>query len=173
MLVDIAIAVIACVGFVRGWLTGLLRQAAGLMGFVLGIWLASALCARLGDYLRHLTGASQTLGRVVAFILIWVCVPLVLVVLARLLARLLKAINLGFLDRIGGALLGAAKYTLMVSVLFNVLDAVKVLPADGEVAVSRLYVPVTGLTSPLFDSICEHGTAVMKSVGSFVGTDAD
>lgn len=173
LLLDIAIAVVACAGLIRGWITGLLKQAAGMVGFLLGLWLAGTLCATFGDYLGDLTGASHTLGRVVAFTLIWVCVPLSLVLVAHLLSRLLDIIHLGLLNRLGGALLGAAKYVLMVSVLFNVLDRVSVLPADGEVVASRLYAPVAGLTAPLFDRICEQGSSVIRAVGDFVDIDKD
>lgn len=173
ILVDVAIAVVACVGFVRGWLTGLFRQLAGMAGFIVGIWLASVWCVRLGDYLGGLTGVSQTLGRVVVFILIWVCVQLGLLLLSGLLSWLLEAMCLGFLNRLGGALTGAVKYTLALSVLLNVLDVVKVLPADGEVASSRLYAPVAGVTAPLFDRLCERGAAVVKAVCSSGDIDSD
>ena len=57
-----------------------------------------------------------------AFILIWVAVPIGCSLIASVLTKALDVVNLGWLNRLAGALLGAVKVMLLIGLGIYVLE---------------------------------------------------
>ena len=81
------------------------------------------LYAALGDWMAPQLGAPQTAARVLAFILIWVGVPMALSVVAFLLTKTAEGLCLGGINRLAGAGIGILKYGIVLSCLLHVLTA--------------------------------------------------
>ena len=62
------------------------------------------------------------LAQILAFVVIWVVVPLLFLLVASLLTKAMEAISLGWLNRWLGAGLGALKFLLLVSLLICVVE---------------------------------------------------
>ena len=120
-MIDIILLAILALGVIRGYMRGLVRQLASLVGLVAGLLIARALYAGVGEYLSVQMGTSVGLSQVIAFFLIWIAVPLVLSVVAFLLTKALQIIKLGFLNRLLGAVLGGLKYALILSLLLQLM----------------------------------------------------
>ena len=65
---------------------------------------------------------SMTFAQILAFVVIWVVVPLLFLLVAALLTKAMEAISLGWLNRWLGAGLGALKFLLLVSLLICVVE---------------------------------------------------
>ncbi len=91
-------------GFARGFMRVAVSLAAWVFGFALAIQLSVPLGAMLPEF-----GGSPTTRYVAAFALIVIVVLLVGVLLGWLLYRLVRAIGLGFLDRLLGGVVGVAR----------------------------------------------------------------
>ena len=107
---DIAILLLLGVGAVRGWCRGLVSSLFTLCGFFLGLVAAYMLNSRLGITIAPSLGTSLTVARIVSFFVIWVAVPIALGMVGKMLTGLLEVMQLGLLNRMGGALVGAVKY---------------------------------------------------------------
>ena len=59
-----------------------------------------------------------------AFILIWLVVPIVFLFLASALTRVIDIVKLGFVNRMLGAGLGALKYMLLVGIAIHFIEFV-------------------------------------------------
>lgn len=129
-MIDIILLAIIALGVVRGFLRGLVRQLASLVGLVAGLLIARALYASVGEYLSVQIGTSVKVSQVIAFFLIWIAVPLLLSVVAFLLTKALQIIQLGFLNRLLGALLGGLKYALVLSLMLQFLTFID---KEGEI----------------------------------------
>lgn len=83
---------------------GLIKTALSLIGLIVGIVLASNFYEQLGGMITFIPNAD--IANIVAFTLILIAVMVVIAVLARLLKSIIKFVMLGWVDHLGGAILG-------------------------------------------------------------------
>lgn len=146
---DVILAAILLWGAFKGWSGGLFRQLASIGGVLAGLIVARMLYAVLGDYLAPHLGTPQTVAYVLAFILIWVGVPMALSVGAFLLTKTAETLSLGGLNRLGGAVIGVLKYCIVLSCLLHVFTVFHWI--DEEKAESSVLVrPVSRTGAFLF-----------------------
>lgn len=134
-LLDIAILSILALGCLRGLLRGLIKEAAALTAFVLGGWLAFRFHEQAALLLHPLL--PPTAARMITFVTLLILVGLASHLLANLLTRLVSLALLGWVNRVGGLLLGGLEGALVLGMVFYAL----------------LTVP---LSSPLKESVRQH-----------------
>jgi len=100
------IAIIAIIGIVAlvGFKIGIIKAVLTLVGVIVGIVLAGRFYVALADRLTFIP--QETLARVVAFAIILIGVMLVASIIAGVLKWLTSIVLLGWVNRLGGALLG-------------------------------------------------------------------
>lgn len=161
---DIFILVVLLVGLVKGWMSGLLRQVVSIVGFFVGLLVAMMLYSAFGDWLAPCIGTDVSVGRALAFVLLWIGIPVVLLWVACILTRTIEVIRLGGLNRLGGACIGMLKYMVILSCVLNVVVRIHLI-SDEKESGSRLYRPVQSLSGVLFDYCKCHVTqAVEKAI---------
>lgn len=146
---DYVILLVLCVGFIAGFAKGVIRQAFGLGGLILGIVLGTFLYKPFARLLQEVLSLSDQTAYIVAFVVILLVVPLVCGLIGKLLSKIVHAASLGFLDRILGALFGTFKYLLIMGLVIKLLDITgvseEIIRNDGKKE-SRLYVPVSDIS---------------------------
>ena len=120
--IDIIILVVIGLGVIQGLMKGSIKELAAIVGFVAGLLLARALFGTVAEFLAPALGTSITIAQILSFILIWVAVPIGCSLVASVLTKALNVINLGWLNRLAGALLGAVKVMLLVGLGIYVLE---------------------------------------------------
>ncbi len=123
--VDIILIVVLVVGIVRGYMAGFINQLASLLGLVVGLVVARAMYGALADKLYSTVTDSMTAAQVMAFVLIWLAVPVAFAIVAFALTKLMSVVSLGWVNRWLGAGLGAIKYVLFASLVMCVLEFVE------------------------------------------------
>jgi len=96
-------------GFARGFMRVVVSLAALVFAFMLAIHLSTPLGNMLPEF-----GGSPAARYVAAFAVIVIAVLIVGAIVGWLLYRLVRAIGLGFLDRLLGAVVGVARGVLIV-----------------------------------------------------------
>ena len=119
---DILIYIVLIVGAVIGFKQGAFKQVAHFLGVAVGLLIAATLYHQFGDFLADKTGTSIGFGRLIAFVLIVIIVPLALGWIAAFLTEFFKKLKLNFLNRIIGALVGVVCYAVILSVALNLFD---------------------------------------------------
>ncbi len=76
----------------------------------------------MGAWLSEVIGMEQTYGQVAAFVLIVLLVPLILGILASILTKVFSWVNLSWLNRLAGAVIGVVFFAYAMSVVLNVAD---------------------------------------------------
>lgn len=109
-------------GIVRGLMKGLVTELIAILAVVLGV-----VGARLwGHQFSHWCMAQFTWPEavcdVVAYVLLFLAITVVCNIVGKLLSRLLKAIHLGWANRLLGAVFGCAKWAVVVLVLVFLMD---------------------------------------------------
>lgn len=119
---DVLILLPLLVGLVRGLMRGLISEVIAFAVVILGVlgahFAAPSASAWLLKQFAWLKGACDVTAYTVIFLSIAVCLSIV----ARLLTKFLRAIHLGWANRIFGALFGVVKYGLIVLIVVFVLD---------------------------------------------------
>jgi len=108
--------------FWRGFVRVVMSLVAWVAAVVLAIHYSSSIAEMLPEF-----GGSPTARYIAAFALILVGILVLGTLIGWLLARMIRAIGLGFLDRILGALLGMARGVLIV-VIGVLIAGLTVLP---------------------------------------------
>ena len=122
---------------VMGFRTGLLHQLATLAGTIVG----TVLAGRLQGPVSRITGSvieGEGTARVAGFVLVFIATLVAAWLLAALLQRVLSFLLLGWVDKVGGALLGLVMGALLVAVVLLVMDRLPVTGARAALEASSL-----------------------------------
>ncbi|WP_457592336.1 CvpA family protein [Hydrogenimonas sp.] len=121
---DIVTASLILLIGIKGVFNGLIKELAGLIGIVLGVWIASLFASEFGQWLGssflHLDSPSalSMIGFLVLLALIWIgCI-----VAGVLIAKLVSLSGLGVLDKILGLLFASAKVFIIIAVIVYALS---------------------------------------------------
>ena len=166
--IDILIIIILAISAIRGFVDGFIREVASLTALILGIWAAvkfsAFTAAKLYDYF-DMTG--KYVG-IIAFIITFLIVVIAVHFIGLLIDKLVKAVALGFLNRLLGMLFGILKSVLILSVIFvilNVIDEHRPFLPKEKINQSMFYNPISDIAPAIFPIIGEG--AFSKSFDRF------
>lgn len=164
-IMDIVILVIIGIGVVWGLTKGFVRQLSSLVGLIVGLLVARALFAEVGDWMAPAIGVSVTVGRVISFFLLWIVVPLLFSLLASFLTRALQVIHLGWLNRLLGGALSGLKFMLLIGLIAQLIEFVdakgELLPKEVRTS-STLYRPLYDFAGAFIPAVKDVGGQIME-----------
>lgn len=107
---DVIILVIAAVLVISGVMHGLIRSVCRFVALLCGFLVAWMYCRDLQAWLVSSTSSADgNSAFLTAFLIIFIVVSSVVLLLGHLLVKLLDKLELGWIDRLGGAALGLLK----------------------------------------------------------------
>ena len=165
---DIVCGLLLAVGAWKGWRDGIIVQLSGILGLLVGVYLAYRYSIPASRWL----GSEGMTGQAAGFLLVFGLVLVALALLGRLMRGLFKFAGLGLFDQLGGAALGIVKVALLVSVLLGAYESINLTRhwTDGEKTErSWLYRPVKEageLAFPYLRSLKEPGVVPGGCEGS-------
>lgn len=118
---DILICIPLIWGVYKGFTKGLIIEAAGLVAFFLGIWVAT----KFSESIQGLFSFAGQYKNIVAFCVLFLLAIILIFLVAKLIDKIVKNASLSMVNKVLGATFGALKFALILSVLFFVLDAVE------------------------------------------------
>ena len=156
--IDIIILIALGAGVIIGFMKGFIRQLASILGLIVGLLAAKALYTSLAVKLCPTVTDSMTGAQILAFVIIWIAVPLIFTLVASVLTKAMEAVSLGWLNRLLGAGLGALKYLLLVSLVVCVIqfiDTDSQLISQTKKEESLLYYPMERFAGMFFPAAKE------------------
>lgn len=155
LMVDIILLIILAVGFVTGLISGAVKQIVSLVAFVMGFVLASLYYQELGKILAGVL-PLPTFCDIVAFVLIWVFVPIVSRLVGTLLTSMLDGLfTMGLLNRLLGGILGMAKYALVLGAFIWLFSMANLIKAE-TLQESRLCLPLKAVPEFVYNILKTH-----------------
>jgi len=133
--VDLAIIGVLIVATLGGLAQGFFRSACSLIGLVLGLALAAWNYGRVAVMLKPIVPV-QAIDNVIGFLVIALLVMTIANLTGGILAKTIKWMGLGCLDKLGGAVIGFLQGGLLVMVC--VLVTVAFFPGQQWLAEARL-----------------------------------
>ena len=119
---DIIIAVILFLFGWKGLRRGLIIEVVTLLAFGVGIYGAMHFSEFTAEHLVEFIEVNPKYLNTIAFVLTFVLLVIAVNLIGRLVSKAVKAMNLGFFDRLGGFVIGVAKGVLLCSALVLVLN---------------------------------------------------
>ena len=123
---DLALVAVVLLSALFAFVRGIIREMLALATWVVGLIAAIAYAGPVSGLFNWLNVAPVA-RQAIAFVLILVVVMVAGAILARSLSSVVRAIGLGFMDRILGAIFGVAR-GLIVVVIFALVAGVTTLP---------------------------------------------
>jgi membrane protein required for colicin V production len=114
--VDIVIIAVLAAGVLGGIRQGFIMQVATILGAVVALGVAKLEYRDVRQYLAHVASGSQWLT-VISYLIVFLVIWGAVVVIARRIRTLARFLLLGWLDRIGGAIVGLLQGLLLVDLL--------------------------------------------------------
>ena len=114
---------------IKGYFNGIIKELAGLIGIIGGLYLASKFYHVTGLYIYENLykipnkSAIDLVGFIVVFVGFW----LITIFIGFLLSKILKISALGALDRTLGFIFSGAKFFLLVSIIVAMLSQVALI----------------------------------------------
>ena len=124
---DIIIAIVLFLFGYRGWRKGLIISLVTLAAFVVGIYGAMHFSDFTAAHLQDFMEIDPKYLNTVAFILTFILLVILVNIIGRLVTKAVKAMNLGFFNKLGGFLFGAAKGVLLCSTFVLVLNNLQMI----------------------------------------------
>lgn len=153
---DILILLPIAYGLVRGLMHGFVQELTTLVALVVAVICTKFWTPQLSNYLQCLTNWEVNACRLAAWLIIFLGVALSLHLAGQLLGKLLSAISLGGINRLLGALFGAAKWALIVSILlcgFEMIDNTFHILKPEQKCNSIMYEPVRKIAAITWETL--------------------
>ena len=106
---DIIIAIILFLFGFKGFRKGLIIEVVTLLAFGVGIYGAMHFSDFTAEHLKDFMEINPKYLNTVAFILTFILLVVLVNIIGRLVSNAVKAMNLGFFNKLGGFLFGLAK----------------------------------------------------------------
>lgn len=119
---DVLLVLPLLFGLIRGLMRGLISEIIAIVVVILGVLGARFGAPAFSAWLLAQFAWPQGVCDVVAYILLFLAIAIVLAIVAKLLNKFMKAIHLGWANRLAGGLFGTAKYALIVLVVVFAMD---------------------------------------------------
>jgi len=148
---DLIILIPLVAGLFTGFKNGLIGEVASLAALIFGIWGA----IKFSDWTANLLatwGIESQYMHIISFVITFILIVIVIQIISKMLSELVKALALGWINRIAGVALGVLKAALITSVLLFVIDIVdqrkSFIPEDVKEE-SLFYEPMSDLVPNL------------------------
>ena len=119
---DVLLLLPLLVGLVRGLMRGLVSEVIAIVVVVLGVLGAHLAAPSFSAWLVKQFHWTAEVSDITAYVLIFLTIAILLSILAKLLSKLLKAIHLGWANRLLGGLFGVCKFAMLVLIAVFVME---------------------------------------------------
>lgn len=123
---DIVCVVLLLTAVVNGYRKGVLSQLGAVVGVVAGILFCNLYAGRLADYFAGENPGAMTrmLDNAMAYVLIFTICYVIGRFFGKTLAHSMRALSIGFIDRLAGSIFCVLEYFLVFSILLNAWIAI-------------------------------------------------
>jgi membrane protein required for colicin V production len=154
--IDVVLGIILIIAAIQGFRKGFIVEAASLAALILGIWGAIKFSDWTAGYISKTFNYHSSSLSTIAFLLTFIGIVILIHILGKILDNMIKAVALGFLNRLAGIIFGMLKAAVVMSILLLLFEPVDenvhILPAKQKLE-SKIYQPMKQLVPTLFPFI--------------------
>ncbi len=119
---------------IKGIFNGLVKELSGLVGIVLGVWIASLFASDFGKWIGNsfLHIESQSALNMIGFLVLLALIWTGCIIAGTLIAKLVSLSGLGAIDRILGFLFASAKVFIIIAVIVYALSNIEIIRKNSR-----------------------------------------
>lgn len=155
---DIVLVALILFGLVRGLMKGFFVEIASLVALIAGVYGAIHFSNYAATFIDENSQWDEKTVNIVAFAATFLIIVLAIALAGKALTKLADFAAFGIVNKLLGAVFGALKIALILSVVLNIFDSMnRAVPFTDEesIADSELYAPVKSLVPMIFPIILE------------------
>ncbi len=156
MLIDFAFAALLIMAVIKGYQKGLILAIFSIIAFIVGLAAALKLSTIVAAYLKDSISVSAKWLPFIAFALVFFIVVVLVRLGAKLIEKTFQAVLLGWVNRIGGILLYAALYLIILSIFIFYAEKLQLIQ------------PAAVQSSATYKFIQPWGPKVMDNIGTLI-----
>ncbi len=123
--IDILLCIPLVWGFYKGFTKGLIIEAASIVAFSLGVWGGIHFSDFVANKIKVWFNWQSPYLPIVSFAITFLGIIISVYFVAKLVQKMAKGMALGGINKILGAVFGALKFAMVMSVIIFVMDAVE------------------------------------------------
>ncbi|WP_124978940.1 CvpA family protein [Nonlabens xiamenensis] len=124
---DIIICIILLIGLYKGYLNGFFIELTSLLALIAAIYGSIYFSNYAGDWLRNQVDWDESYITLAGFVITFIVIILVITYVGKLLTKIIKTVNLSFINKLAGAAFGLVKMAFLASVVLMFINS-----ASGE-----------------------------------------
>lgn len=142
MYIDLFIGALLLWAVINGWRNGFIKEVFSTLGVIAGLLIAAGLYYYFADDFFAITGTETNMViNIVAFLILWIILPLMLGLVANILTVAIKGMQLGVPNSMLGVLFSVIKFALLLSCILNMMAKLNIL-SDEKTQDSKLLNPM-------------------------------
>jgi membrane protein required for colicin V production len=134
---DYVLLFLVCASVISGFAKGLTRVVIGFVALLLGVFCSLAFYRTAAVFFQDF-GLSRTTADFAGFFAIFFGILILGGLIGAIVCRLLKAVGLGWMDRLAGGAIGLVRGVIIGTVVITALMAFTPKPPPGSVKTSKL-----------------------------------
>ena len=160
---DIVIAIPLLYGLIKGFTNGLIKEITGLLGLIIGVYVALNFSSYLHPKFEEILGGYEQFIPIIAFATLFIVSVLMIKILGYIIDKLTKALALGFVSRILGAIFGFLKVVVIFSFLLAIVSDYDLIDKNTQDE-SVLLKPIQEVSELITPEINKHKTTILDKV---------
>jgi len=117
---DIVIAAPILYGLIKGFSNGLIKEITGLLGLLIGVYVAINFSSYLHPKFAEVLGGYEKFIPIISFATLFIVSVMMIKLLGYVLEKLTKSLALGFASKILGAIFGGLKIVVIFTFLLTI-----------------------------------------------------
>jgi membrane protein required for colicin V production len=120
---DLLIGVFVLLFVILGYRKGFIISLATILALILGIYLAVHFSNFMDQFLLYTLKPSRSWLPILSFAITFLLVVAGVLIIARLMEKIVDVVGMGFLNHLGGAILGFAKGVIFCSIILFIVTS--------------------------------------------------
>lgn len=154
--IDLVLGILLIIAAIQGFRKGFIIEFASLAALILGIWGGIKFSDFTAHFITRHTGYTSEYLSTIAFFVTFIAIVILIHIMGKMLDSIVKAVLMGFLNRLAGIIFGVLKTAVILSVLLLLFDEVDenvhILPTQQK-QTSKIYKPLKEVVPTLFPFI--------------------
>jgi len=161
--IDIAIVIPLLYATVKGFSNGLIKEITGLLGFFLGIYFAVNFSFYLEPKISKYFLEYEKFIPIITFLTLFIITIIAIRFIGYILDRITKALALGFISKLLGAVFGFLKVLIIFCFLLFIVKDYKLLDIE-KTENTVLLEPLEQISKQVIPKINEHKDDVLEKI---------
>lgn len=167
-IVDLILIILLIAAAIRGFVKGFFVEFASVAALILGVVCAMMFSGYVRNWLTGVVSWRPETIKTIAFVIIFISVVIAVHLIANALEKFVRAIAMGILSRLGGAVFGVIKTAFILSFLMYVVARIEafdvtIIPKEPK-SRSKYYAPIEKLAPNLFPFLREEKEEIQKKI---------